>query len=504
MPPTAGASGKSLGFQESTTTAESPTTNAPAASFHGAHHFTQHSPTFIDSMHLHQANVISGERSGMAILLDRTINDVFHDSSTHKPACHAGTRVELIDEGVNWGRGASDPDKALFWIDGPAGVGKSSIGQSCAEILGKENRLGAAVFFSRPNGRDDPSRLFTSIAYRLATQFDPYREIVEQRIQKDPTVVTLSMQNQFRELLERPLQVLGESHHLTAVEGWVIVIDGLDECNGTEGEGNAGETHRDIVKIIATSVHARGTPFRWMILSRSEPSIVAAFKDAQVSSITIHKPLRISREIDNEIEHVIKEELTRIGKESGLSSSWFSESDVKTLVELCAGLWAYEATIVRFIAMKNSTGPASQLRIVLDFAIRQRATGDNPLEALDAFYTLIINSVPAKTLPTAQRIIILTVCGINQVLYLSYILGISEAEIEYACGTLHAVLDIRTTRRRVTFHHASFTDYIKNRERSGDLCVSGQVQKDFWQDMMKRMLEVACVRQKGKPSFLHD
>ncbi|KAF5350151.1 hypothetical protein D9756_009175 [Leucocoprinus leucothites] len=342
------------------------------------------------------------------------------------------------------------------------------------------------------------------IAHRLATQVNLYGEIVEQRTQKDPTVVTLSMQNQFRELLERPLQVLGESHHLTAIEGRVIVIDGLDEYNGTDGGGNAGETHRD-VNFVATSVHAQGTPFRWMILSRSEPSIVAAFKDAQVLSITIHEPLRISREIDNEIEHIIKD-FTRIGKESGLLSSWFSEKDVETLVDLCAGLWAYEATIVRFIAMWNSSGPASQLRIFLDFAARQRATGDNPLAALDAFYTLIVNSVPTKTFLIAQRIIILAADDINQVLYLSYILGISEAEIEYARATLHAVLDIRIARRKVTFHHASFTDYIKDRERSGDLCVSGQVEKAFWQDTMKRMLEVVCARQKGEwidnaPSF---
>ncbi|KAF5343641.1 hypothetical protein D9756_011544 [Leucocoprinus leucothites] len=329
------------------------------------------------------------------------------------------------------------------------------------------------------------------IAHRLATQVNLYGEIVEQRTQKDPTVVTLSMQNQFRELLERPLQVLGESHHLTAIEGRVIVIDGLDEYNGTDGGGTLG-------RPTATSISLRR-------LCMPKPSIVAAFKDAQVLSITIHEPLRISREIDNEIEHIIKD-FTRIGKESGLLSSWFSEKDVETLVDLCAGLWAYEATIVRFIAMWNSSGPASQLRIFLDFAARQRATGDNPLAALDAFYTLIVNSVPTKTFLIAQRIIILAADDINQVLYLSYILGISEAEIEYARATLHAVLDIRIARRKVTFHHASFTDYIKDRERSGDLCVSGQVEKAFWQDTMKRMLEVVCARQKGEwidnaPSF---
>ncbi|KAF5350150.1 hypothetical protein D9756_009176 [Leucocoprinus leucothites] len=285
MPPAAGPSGKSL---ESTIKGQRPTTNAPTGSFHGAHHFAQHNPTFIHSIKLHQASQESAQ---------------------------AWPSVSLLTSALIGGRGTSDPNKVLCWIDGPAGVGKSSVGQLRGKLLGKANVFGAAVFFLAQ--MEEMTRADSLRPSRTDSQ------LIEQRIQKDPAVITLSMQNQFRELLERPLQVLGESHHLTTVEGSVIVIDGLDECNGTDGKRNAGETHRDIVYIIATSVYARGTPFRWMILSRSEPSIVAAFKDAQVSPITIHKPLRIPCEIDNEIEHVIKEELTRIGKESGLSSSWF-------------------------------------------------------------------------------------------------------------------------------------------------------------------------------------
>ncbi|KAF9443940.1 hypothetical protein P691DRAFT_653273, partial [Macrolepiota fuliginosa MF-IS2] len=80
--------------------------------------------------------------------------------------CHPGTRMQYIDQIVNWGLEGSDPGHRIFWLKGPAGVGKSAISQSCAEMFAARKRLVAAFFFSRPNQRDNPQRLFTSIAYQ--------------------------------------------------------------------------------------------------------------------------------------------------------------------------------------------------------------------------------------------------------------------------------------------------------------------------------------------------
>jgi len=51
---------------------------------------------------------------------------------------------------------------------GPAGVGKSAIAQTCADKLAENWHLGAAFFFTVKE-HNNPSRLFTTIAYQLTT-----------------------------------------------------------------------------------------------------------------------------------------------------------------------------------------------------------------------------------------------------------------------------------------------------------------------------------------------
>ncbi|KAF5356219.1 hypothetical protein D9756_004324 [Leucocoprinus leucothites] len=100
------------------------------------------------------------------------------------------------------------PAQRVLWMDGPAGVGKSAVAQSCAEILVKKGCLAASVFFSRPNRRQDHKRLFPSLSYQIATKCEPFAEIVDLRIRKDPTLITKAIHEQFQELLVRPLQQL--------------------------------------------------------------------------------------------------------------------------------------------------------------------------------------------------------------------------------------------------------------------------------------------------------
>ena len=112
---------------------------------------------------------------------------------------------------------------------GPFGVGKGAIAQSCAESLAAENKLCASIFFSRPNKRNNPDRVFTSIAYQLAVKFPPIGDILDREILKDPIILTASRRVQFEELLAKPLQQITSQN--APIEGWVIILDGLDEID---------------------------------------------------------------------------------------------------------------------------------------------------------------------------------------------------------------------------------------------------------------------------------
>jgi len=136
-------------------------------------------------------------------------------------------------------------------MSGPAGVGKSAIAQTCAEKLKETGHLGAAFFFT-VNKHTNPSHLFTTIAYQLATMLPDYRASIDKRISKDKTLVKKKIPSQFRSLFVEPIKELGEQGK--RVQPKAIFIDGLDECAG-------GDAQAEIIEIIASSVRERSTPF---------------------------------------------------------------------------------------------------------------------------------------------------------------------------------------------------------------------------------------------------
>jgi len=175
---------------------------------------------------------------------------------------------------------------------GPAGVGKSAIAQTCAEKLKKSGHLGAAFFFT-VKGHNNSLRLFPTIAYQLATELADYRTAVDEKISKDYTIVEKKMASQFQLLIVEPLQEIEKQEK--RVQPKSIFIDGLDECVGEEAQA-------EIIEVIASSVQARSTPFRWVIFSRAEPCIVSTFSQDSIASITHSIELMISRKVDGKIE----------------------------------------------------------------------------------------------------------------------------------------------------------------------------------------------------------
>ncbi|KAJ7892024.1 hypothetical protein B0H13DRAFT_1625744, partial [Mycena leptocephala] len=150
--------------------------------------------------------------------------DAFHDAAERspQPKCHAETRTELLQELWDWSS-EDDPNSRVLWLYGPAGAGKSAIAQSFCQQLEEEGRLGASFFFKRRHpSRGNGKKLFATIAYQLAVLLPELSQAVE----KDPTIVDRSLSLQLRRLIIEPCQ-RSLTHSL------VIVIDGLDECEGT-------------------------------------------------------------------------------------------------------------------------------------------------------------------------------------------------------------------------------------------------------------------------------
>jgi len=65
----------------------------------------------------------------------------------HHAICHPDTRVGLLHQIDNW---AGDPDsERIFWLNGMAGTGKSTISRTVAQKFADKGELGASFFYKR-------------------------------------------------------------------------------------------------------------------------------------------------------------------------------------------------------------------------------------------------------------------------------------------------------------------------------------------------------------------
>jgi len=430
---------------------------------------------------------------GLDRLLGHSMQDAFYNSASRwpHPRCHYDSRQELRTTITDWGTGrSSDIPQQLLWMHGPFGVGKSAIAQSCAESLATENKLCASIFFSRSNKRNNPDRVFTSIAYQLAVKFPPIADILDREILKDPTILTAARRVQFEELLAKPLlQVTSQD---APIEGWVIILDGLDEIDGPTPEVDGRTAQAEIIDIVATSIREHTTPFRWFILSRPESHIQREMGADDVSSLLHTLDLPLSSQDDNDILTFFEKELDKIRKKHNLPSLWCPESDVAVLVKLADGLWVYVDTVTRFIGDSNSSGPTSQLNLVLNLAKESR--GDlpkNPLARMDMFYDLIIRQIPSDVVSTVLKILLLDHTTAWSVFRFANTLGLSRDEFDASCGFLQSVLFLKPetedSHESIRYYHASFMEYMEDPGRSKDFCIYGDVLQELDREMIQRL-----------------
>ncbi|KAF5356739.1 hypothetical protein D9756_006404 [Leucocoprinus leucothites] len=247
--------------------------NTVTVMFNGTHDCN----VFIGQANSHETHNSSGE-SGIDIILAASTPEAAVDAGErdYEPACCPGTREQYIKDVTSWATTSDSDQLPVYWMKGPAGVGKSAIAQTCAKAMKDSGHLGAAFFFSVNGPRKDHTRFFPTLAYQLATILPDYREVVNRRVLNDKTLVTKTMSSQFESLIVEPLRALKEQGK--EVPRRPIFIDGLDECESQDAQA-------EIIKLIAASAQAKSTPFCWAIFSRADLRIVATFALTRVSSL---------------------------------------------------------------------------------------------------------------------------------------------------------------------------------------------------------------------------
>ncbi|XP_006458931.1 hypothetical protein AGABI2DRAFT_177064 [Agaricus bisporus var. bisporus H97] len=441
----------------------------------------------------------------MRLLSEHIIPGAAHDSSPRDPPprCHPNTRVKLIARITAWIENQASLE-LLLWITGPAGVGKSAVVQTFAENLAKSKTLGASVFISRPNKRDNPHGVFITIAYQLATRIEAYRDYIVERLSRDPELLNGGMQAQFIAFIVEPFV---EKKIGTGAKRWGILLDGLDELRRTDAQC-------EIIQTISTFAQEhRDAPLVWIIASRSESHIVNTFEDDEVRRSCWSEYIPIdSTEACEDVERFLHSRFkeTRKTFRHTIQNDWPSDSDFLKLTVAASGLFIYAEVVMQFIRDSGYADPVSQLEVLISIIDRSNATptAENPFVHLDALYSEILSSIPFTRLwPTTKLLLQVVIFGgrIALDMYgttrrshlftlrgMSILFSITQNVIYASLDKCRSTLEIPewkvAHKAVVAFHHASFSDFLEDPSRSGNFYIG--TQSDTSSAILMRLLEV--------------
>ncbi|ESK89165.1 nwd2 [Moniliophthora roreri MCA 2997] len=320
-----------------------------------------------------------------------TIKDVgaSHNSEVRypPPKCHPDTRQGVLEMIHKWVYSTSWWD-GILWLYGPVGAGKSAIAQTIAETGQREGFLVSSFFFSRGDPkRSNPKSLFLTIAHALAVSIPELRPSIEQALRSNPTILRASLEEQFEKLIFEPCKSLAELLRFP----WLIIIDGLDECNGSREQ-------KRILSILGTLISK--IRLRILICSRPEPPIHEVFNTNTLRPYLHHIVLDDTFQSQCDIRTFLTEEFQRIQTQPAFHhiqfpTLWPSPGVVDELIWKASGQFIYAATVVKFID-NEYCNPCTQLEIILHPRLQLDPDPESrsPFHDLDILYHQILSSCP--------------------------------------------------------------------------------------------------------------
>jgi len=292
--------------------------------------------------------------------------------SGDREGCLKGTRRDVLLQIEQWLM--DENDRRVFWLNGLAGTGKTTIAQTFAETSFADGKLGASFFCSRDfENRSNLKAIFPTLAFQLAYQYPKFREQLLQVLRANPDVGQESLCSQLEKVIIRPLKATNIPT--------LIIIDALDECKDKEPASAILSTLSRYVDQIP------GVKF--FITGRPEPPIREGFRLELLCPITEVLKLHEveSTSVDEDIRLYLRTHLTLIPKTRTtckFPEEWPSSPDINVLCKRAAGFFIYASTVVKFVASKRHF-PTERLEKIVSLPQSHSHEG-----GVDLLYTQIL------------------------------------------------------------------------------------------------------------------
>ena len=379
------------------------------------------------------------------------------------PRCLPGTRKKNLKDIDRWlnGDAAGIP---VLWLHGPAGAGKSAIAQTVAETCARRHQLAASFFFARTTAhRNDVKHTFPTIAVQIALSAPEKRQRLDNVINEDPYITERASGSV--DLIASLL----EDRSATASSPFLVIVDGLDEC-----QGNGNQCW--ILSRVSRMVQTDHLPLRFLIVSRPEPHLEEAFED--MASITKVLSLYGDYQAPGDVAMYLRSEFSKIHGAKRhravmrfIHRPWPSEDIIQRLVRKSGGYFIYASTVIKFID-EEFFSPVARLDQVLGSS--GSSSELNPFAELDKLYIQILSSCPTFQLPMLKHIlghVIMSPVFDDRGMSLPFvqdILDLAPGQMELALRGLRSLVSLSSSSfyEEPRLIHASFGDFLVDRARA--------------------------------------
>ena len=365
-----------------------------------------------------------------------------------------------------------EKDQRVFWLNGLAGTGKSTIAQTFADMSFADGRLGASFFCSRDfEDRSNLKEIFPTLAFQLAYRYSSFRGELLRVLRANPDVGRETLRSQMERLIVGPLKA-------TRVPT-LIIIDALDECKDEEPASA-------LLSILSRYVD-QISHVKFFITGRPELRISSGFRLAALRPITevlrlhdVKRPL-----VDIDIKLFFRTRLTEIVRnriDCDITEDWPLSSDINILCEKAAGLFIYASTVVKFVASQYHQ-PPKRLALLVSLPQDTAREGES---GIDSLYTEILrhayrgmgsdnqNPDNLEVYCRFRTVVGAVLLAFNPLSMksLSDLLNNFDtpSDISTALNSLHSLLLVpNDTEHSIRVFHKSFPDFLTNPKRCQDM-----------------------------------
>jgi len=390
-----------------------------------------------------------------------------YDSQERDPAprCHPGTRKEILEQVDEWVNTGADGTNIL-WLHGPAGAGKSAIAQTVAEKYAGRNQLAATFFFARTVAcRNAIRHLFPTIAIQFALSSPDKRQKLDSILRNNPYIAERALGS---------IYLVASLCHDSVPSPFLVVIDGLDECQGHDDQCRILSQVSDLIRI-------HRLPLRFLIVSRPESHLCEAFEKPPLAKIAKKLSLYgdflahadVSMYLRSEFSRIYHSERHRNIMESVLSP-WPSDHAIQRIASKSGGYFIYPSTVIGFVD-EEYFSPPERLDQVLHYSsgISSTASGSTaestPFAELDKLYSQILSVCPTSQIDFLKRILGHAVfhSRLRDIDHLAAFLRLPPGKVKLTLRGLRSLVSFDGSLDPLELVHASFSDFLLDEARAG-------------------------------------